>query len=583
MLCRAKHGDLSLAPSFVEKLAPFLLHSSVSTAFFTTRHPHSRPSKPNSRRPTSKSSPPRPVSAIMAAPSPDASTICSLLCGQGVETSNFDSLLRDYKGRLSSPLVLDVLRNYRFLGRVRTLEFFSWAGSQMGFRFDDSVVEYVVDFLCRRKLFDDMKCLLLAVSSQKGQVSCRAFAICIRFLGRQGRVKEALCLFEEMEVSFRCKPDNFVYNNMLYVLCKKENSEELVDVALSIFKRIESPDTYSYSNVLVGVCKFGRLESALEIFQEMGRAGVVPTRSAVNILIGDLCLLSSKEGAISRIRVNNVRRPFVVLVPNVVTKTGALEPALAVFWAVYEKGLLPSAFVINRLVGELCRLGRLSEVIEVLDALENKRLTCLEECYSIVIKALCENRLVEEVSSMFARMLSSGLNPKLRVYNCLISMLCKVEERLEEAERVFQIMKKKRCEPDNVTYTALIHAYGRANKWESAHSLLTEMLGSGISPHFDTYSLVDRLLKENGRVDLSMKLQGKVESQILLKCCKLGRLEAAYQKFAEMLQKGLCPPVYVLDAFECAFQKHGKGQIARELLDKIDEVQKNGSLENTET
>lgn len=581
MLCRAKHGDLSLTTDFFKHLIPFLLHSSISTASLKPRNSISRPAGPNPRRrPTSKSLLPRTDSAIAAAaPSPDVSAICSLLSRPRAEISDFDSLLGDYTGKLSSPLVLDVLRNYRVLGRVRTLEFFSWAGSHMGFRFDDSVMEYVVDFLCRRKLFDDVKYLLLAVWSQKGQVSCRAFAICIRFLGRHGRVREALYLFEEMEVKFRCKPDNFVYNNMLYVLCKKERSEEFLDVALSIFRRIGSPDTYSYSNVLVGLCKFGRFESALEIFQEMGRAGLLPTRSAVNVLMGDLCLLSSKEGAISRVSVNDVRRRFTIVVPNIVTKVGALEPALAVFWEVYEKGLLPSAFVIKQLVVELCRLCRLAEVIKVLNALENRRLTCLEECYSDVIKALCKNRLVEEASRLFARMLSSGLNPKLGVYNGLISMLCKVEERLEEAEHVFEIMKRNRCVPDNVTCTALIHAYARANKWESAHSLLIEMLGSGICPHFDTYNLVDRLLKENGQVNLSVKLEEKVESQILLKLCKSGGLEPAYQKFVSMLQKGLCPPIYVMDAFEHAFQQSGKGHIARELLEKIGGVHRSGSLD----
>ncbi|KAK4752421.1 hypothetical protein SAY87_021219 [Trapa incisa] len=584
MLCRSTYGDLSTAQHFFKHLIPVVLYSSMSTASFRRRNPVSRSPKRGTRIPASKSSLPPPSasdSAITAAPSPEVSAICSLLSRPRVEVSNMDHLLGEYKVVLSSPLVLDVLKNYRALGRVRTLEFFSWAGSQMGFRFDDSVVEYVVDFLCRRKLFDDVRCLLVAVSSQKGRLSSRSFAICIRFLGRHGRVRDALCLFEEMEVKFMCKPDNFVYNNMLYVLCKKENSEELVDVALTIFRRIEHPDTYSYSNVLVGLCKFGRLEPAIEIFQEMCGAGVVPTRSAVNILMGHLCLHSSKEGAISRVNVKDVRRRFTILVPNVVTEVGALEPALVVFWEVFERGLLPSAFVIKQLVGELCRLGRMVEVAEVLKALENKRLTCLEECYSEAIKALCKNRLVEEAGKLLARMLSSGIDPKLGVYSSLISVLCKVEERLEEAEHIFEIMKKKRCIPDNVTYTAMIHAYARANKWELAHSLLVEMLSSSICPHYDTHSLVDQLLKENGRVDLSLKLEEKVESQILLKYCKSGRLEAAYQKFVLMLQKGLQPPVYVIDAFKSTFQKHGKDQIAQELLEKINKVNRNGSFENT--
>ena len=98
-----------------------------------------------------------------------------------------------------------------------------------------------------------------------------------------------------MESQFRCKPDNLVYNNMLYVLCKKERSEELIDFALMILRRIKFPDTYSYSNILVGLCKFGRFETALDVFGEMGRAGLVPTRSAVNFIIGELCSFKCKR------------------------------------------------------------------------------------------------------------------------------------------------------------------------------------------------------------------------------------------------------------------------------------------------
>ncbi|XP_059654402.1 pentatricopeptide repeat-containing protein At4g20090-like isoform X2 [Cornus florida] len=402
-------------------------------------------------------------------------------------------------------------------------------------------------------------------------ISCRTFSICIRFLGRQGRVKEALCLFKEMESKFDCKPDNLVYNNLLYVLCKKESSGQFIDAAILIFRMIGSPDTYSYSNILVGLCKFGRFETALEVFRDMGCASLAPTRTAINVLIGDLCLLSAKEGAIGKIRVKDARRPYTILVPNVCSNTGAILPATEVFWATYDLGLLPSTFVIKQLLSELCRLGKMEEALKLLKVIEERKLRFVEESYTIVIQCLCERHQVEEVSHLFGRILSQGFNPKLVVYNAIICMLCKMGS-MDRAERVFKIMNKKRCLPDNVTYTALIHAFGVARNWEAAYSLLVEMLGLGWFPHFHTYNLVDNLLREHGRVDLSIKLEGKIEAQMLHKHCKLGQLEAAYEKLRSMLEKGICPPIYIREAFEHAFGKTGKLKIARELLNKIDEI-----------
>lgn len=500
-------------------------------------------------------------------------SICSLLANHSLKTTSIDDLLKSYKEKLNSNLVLQILMNYGQLGRIRTLEFFSWAGLQVGFQFDDSVIEYMADYLGRRKLFDDMKCLLLTVVSHRGRVSCRTFSICIRYLGRQGRISEALCLFEEMGSKFRCKPDNLVYNNMLYVLCKKNSSEQLIDLAVTIFRRIEMPDTFSYSNIVVGLCKFDRLEIALEVFGEMGRAGLVPTRTAVNVLIGNLCSLSAKEGAIEKVIVTNTRRPFTIIVPHVDVRSGAIQPAVQVFWKVHDLGLLPSSFVIVQLLSELCRLGKLDEAVEVLKVVEEMKLSCLDESYSTVMNAMCNNRCVEQASHLFGRMLSLGKKPKLSVYNSVICMLCKIGN-LDDAERVYKIMNKNRCLPNNMTYSALIHAYVEAGNWEAAYDLLMEMLGLGWSPHFHTYDMVFKLLSQVGKMDMCFKLERKMETQALQKLCKIGRLEDAYEKLKSMLDKGLRLPEYVRNAFKHAFQKHGRLKIAQELLDRVDQIQK---------
>lgn len=551
-------------------LLKFITLSNFFSTSTTTNHISIAPTA-LARRPTSRTAPILTSADVV-------NSVCSLLSNKNHQTTNLDldDSLKSFKETLSSDLVLQILMNYRLLGRAKTLEFFSWSGLQMGFRFDESVVEYMADFLGRRKLFDDMKCLLVTVSSHKGRLSCRTFSICIRFLGRQGRVREALCLFEEMEPKFGCKPDNLVFNNILYALCKKEPTGELIDTALTIFRRIELPDKYSYSNIIIGLCKFGRFCTALEVFDEMHRAGLVPTRSAVNILIGDLCSLNAKEGAIEKVRVRSTRQPFTVLVPNVNPKSGAIEPAVGVFWVANRLALVPSAFVIVQLISELCRSGQMKEAIRVLKVVEGYKLRCAEECYSIVMQALCEHREVEEASDLFGRMLSQGMKPKLVIYNSVICMLCKLGN-LDDAERVFKIMNMNRCVPDHVTYSALIHAYGETGNWSAAHSLLKEMLSLGMSPHFHLFSLVEKLMREHGQVDLCLKLEMKWEAQILQKLCKLGQLEAAYEKLKSMLEKGFYPPIYVRDAFESAFQKNGKIKVGRELLQKIDGVHKHES------
>ncbi|MQL85424.1 hypothetical protein Taro_017942 [Colocasia esculenta] len=500
----------------------------------------------------------------------EAESICYLLSEPSNQTQPVDVLLRDRRDKLSSELVLHVLCSYRKLGRERTLQFFSWAGSHLCFRLDDAVVEYMADFLGRRKLFDDLKCLLRTVRSGKGSVSPRAISICIRFLGRQGRVAEAMSLFEAVEVELNCTPDNLVFNNVLYMLCKMSLTDDSIEVALAVFRRIRRPDEYSYSNLLVGLCRSGRLEHALKIFDEMVKSGFAPTRSAANLLIGELCELGVKNEAVEKVPVRGVRRPFDILVPNAEAKTG-MKPVVEVLWTVWKLGLLPSPFVVDRLILELCHLGKIEEAVAILKAVGDKKPRSFQESYITTIKALCRVRQMDGACELFEKMVSLGLKPKVTVYNSIIQVFCKLGN-LEGAEKFFKIMNRMRCEPDSATYTVLIHAYCGMQSWEAAYELLLEMIGLGLRPHFGTYNLVDNFLKGNGRTDLSVKLEAKTEALILLRHCKTGKLEAAYETLSTMIEKGVHPPMYIIERVKHAFRGSSKCKMVKQLLDRTVQV-----------
>ncbi|URD82116.1 PPR repeat [Musa troglodytarum] len=508
-----------------------------------------------------------PDSALVS--TPDAESICSLLSNPPSDRPpDLDGLLVWFERKLTSDLVLEVLKCHRRLGRSATLGFFSWAGFRLGFRFDDPVVEYMADFLGRRKLFDDLKWLLRTVARSNGRVSTRSVAICIRFLGRQGRVGEALSLFEVMELELNCPPDNLVINNVLYVLCKKDLSGGSIDVAVRIFHRIVQPDMYSYSNIIIGLCRFGRLENAFEVLREMTRATLVPTRTAVNTLIRELCQFGGKDELVGRVSIRKHSRPFDILVPNLMAN-GVLRPAVEVFHMIARLGLLPSTYIVDILVLRLCQAGKIEEAMGILGVVEGSKPNSVAESYTIIIKALCEACRMDEACRVLGRMMNLGLKPKLIVYNSIIRAFCMLGN-VVEAQKYFDIMNKRRCEPDRATYTMLVHANCMIQNWQIAYKLLMEMIGLGRRPHFDTYNLVDGFLKKNGELDMSNKLKRKMEVQDLYAHCKAGRLEAAYDKLSSMLAMGFRPPIYARDAFECAFRKSPKWKVAQELLKKME-------------
>eukprot|EP01018_Ginkgo_biloba_P041260 Gb_00054 [translate_table: standard] len=505
----------------------------------------------------------------------DVQVICTLLSDEFEQNRNINSILRKFRSKLTSDIVLGVLRNYKRIGKERTMQFFSWSGQQSRYEHDNAVVDYMADFLGRRKLFDDLKCLLKTMSRRIDCVTPRTVSIAVRFLGRAGRVDEALGLFEGMEKEFNCKPNNLAFNNLLYVLCKSPSVSEqqmvaYVEKALSIFRKMDCPDTYSYSNIIVGLCKVGRVEKALTIFKEMQGNGVVPTKTAVNNIIGELCEANKKEVYVENVQVEGSSTPFNILIPNL-RKKNYLDPVMEIFYKVGALGLFPSVFATNMLIDELCRSGEVEEALKIFRLTDERGLRRDEQTHNIILQAMCKVGRIEEACGIFSKMISEGLKPKIIVYNFIISALCQ-SGNLKEAENYFVGMKKKHCLPNNVTYTALIHGHCKAENWQAASTLLDELLGLGWSPHSHTFSLVDSLLKKAGKYELSKKLLHKMETQLIHNDCKAGKWETAHQKLNKMVERGFSPQAYTLDLVEQALRKAGKWGMVRELMQKVQRV-----------
>ncbi|TKY50269.1 pentatricopeptide repeat-containing protein [Spatholobus suberectus] len=82
-------------------------------------------------------------------------------------------------------------------------------------------------------------------------------------------------------------------------------------------------------------------------------------------LSDDSVVKNNISGGIMTIKALFTRRPYTILVPNMGGNCGAVQPAVRLFLAVCNSGLLPSAFVAVKLMSELGCLGN-TEIVLVL-------------------------------------------------------------------------------------------------------------------------------------------------------------------------------------------------------------------------
>ena len=96
--------------------------------------------------------------------------------------------------------------------------------------------------------------------------------------------------------------------------------------------------------------------------------------------------------------------------------------------------------------------------------------------YNSLLQGLFHSGQWKEVTSLFNRMMSEGVNP-----GSLINALCK-EKRNEEAITMLELMIQRDLKPDIVTYNSLIHGLCTSGQWAEATSLFSRMMNEEINP-----------------------------------------------------------------------------------------------------
>ena len=87
--------------------------------------------------------------------------------------------------------------------------------------------------------------------------------------------------------------------------------------------------------------------------------------------------------------------------------------------------------------------------------------------YNTLIEVLCRERRVSEALQLLRSLTGAGasedptLKPNIVTYNILVDA-CGKAGQAEQVEELMGVMRRQGIEPDGITLTALIHAYGRS-------------------------------------------------------------------------------------------------------------------------
>ncbi|KAF8721877.1 hypothetical protein HU200_022821 [Digitaria exilis] len=235
----------------------------------------------------------------------------------------------------------------------------------------------------------------------------------------------------------------------------------LADEAVALFDQCPEFDVVACNSVIVALARAGRVDDARAVFDGMPER-TVATWSA----------MASAYARASR-----------------------CGEALVLFSSMQERGVEPNTNVLVTVLGCCASLGALEQGAWVHAYIDDHGISMNALVVTALIDMYCKCGAIDKAREVFDSARSQGL-AKLSSWNSMMQGLA-VHGRWEEAIALFSELRSHGLRPDNVTFIAVLTAYGHSGMPDEAKAAFASMASEhGVEPGIEHYGcLVDALAR----------------------------------------------------------------------------------------
>ncbi|GKB18453.1 putative pentatricopeptide repeat-containing protein, partial [Tanacetum coccineum] len=463
--------------------------------------------------------------------------------------------------------------------------FFAWASKQPGYSHNHDVYKSMIKSLGKMRQFGAVWAVIDEMRIENPQlITPQVFVVLIRRFASARMVKKAVEVLDEMP-KYGCEPDEYVFGCLLDALCKNGSIKE----AALLFEdmRVRFPPTIKhFTSLLYGWCKEGKLMEAKFVLVQMREAGFEPDIVVYNNLLNGYAVAGKMVDAFDLLE--EMRRKgcepnvtsFTILIQALCGQE-KMETAMQVFSDMEKHGCEADVVTYTTLISGFCKWGKTQKGYELLDHMIKKGYTPNQLTYLHILNSHEKKDELEECLELVNEMKKIGCYPDLNIYNTIIRLAFKLGES-KEGIRVWNEMEAGELSPGLDNFVNMIHGLIDQECLVEASEYFKEMVGRGL---FATpqYGLLKDLLNSLLRGE-KLELSKDVWNCIINKGCELNVYAWTiwiHALFAKGYVKEACS--YCLDMMEAdvmpqpdTFAKLMKGlrklynrQIAAEITEKV--------------
>ncbi|XP_059669952.1 pentatricopeptide repeat-containing protein At5g14080 [Cornus florida] len=383
------------------------------------------------------------------------------------------------------------------------------------------------------KVFDDM--------IQRGvSFSTLGFGVFIWRFCRNAELGKTLSLLDEVRKGVSEINGSIVAVLIVHGLCMESRVAEAFWVLDELRKRDFKPDFMAYRIVVEAFRLIRSVVDVDKVLKKKRKLGVAPRandyREFIFALISERRICEAKELGEVIVSGNfpiddDVLNALIGSISTIDTCSGMLF-----FKFMIEKEGFLTPLTLSNLSRNLCKFGKIDELLEVFQILSAKEYFSDMESYHMMVSFLCKAGRVREAYGVLQEMKKKGLSPDVSFYNSLMEACCK-QELTRPAKRLWDEMFASGCDGNLKTYNILIRKFSETGQIEEAQRLFSHMLDKRVAPDALTYtSLLEGLCQEkmlddafdifNRSIEQDARLAQTILRTFVLSLCKEGCFRA---------------------------------------------------------
>lgn len=286
---------------------------------------------------------------------------------------------------------------------------------------------------------------------------------------RRGKLDIARRLFDESPGR-----DLVSWNIIIAGYAKQGEMEK----ARELFDQAPERDVVSWNTMIAGYAQNGLHAQALEVSQEMLKAGERPDEATIVSLLSS-CANSGALDIGQRIHCSlpemclrsGLSMPVGNALIDMYAKCGSIDRAMEVFKEMKER----DAWTWNSIIGGLAFHGKAEECVNLFEHMRMEKVRPNEITFLGVLAACSHGGLVKEGRSYFSLMKNEyRIEPNIKHYGCVVDMLGRAG-LLKEA---FKLVDSMEIEPSSIIWRALLGAcrlHGNIELGEQAKEQILKM------------------------------------------------------------------------------------------------------------